>query len=240
MALSFPFDTDIFVAGGGPAGLAVAIAARQQGLRVMLADGAVPPIDKACGEGLMPDAQLALRKLGIDIDPAEGFPFRGIRFLDGALCVDAGFPNGQGIGVRRTLLHGKMAQHAAAVGIDLLWGRRVGGIEGDRVRVGDGTVRARWIVGADGTGSLIRQWSGLDDGSSRKDFRFGFRLHYPVAPWTDCVEIYWGPGCQIYVTPVGAQEVCAALISRDKYLRLDDALSRFPKVEARLKGTVRS
>jgi len=39
-----------FVIGGGPAGLAAAIAARQQGLRVLVAEGARPPIDKACGE----------------------------------------------------------------------------------------------------------------------------------------------------------------------------------------------
>jgi hypothetical protein len=102
----------------------------------MLADCSVPPIDKACGEGLMPDAQLALRKLGIDLDAAEGFPFRGIRFLDGVLCVDASFPQGRGIGMRRTVLHRKMTQHAAALRIDLLWGKRVIAIEGDRVRVG--------------------------------------------------------------------------------------------------------
>ncbi|MGB8062426.1 MAG: FAD-binding protein, partial [Candidatus Sulfotelmatobacter sp.] len=48
-------STDVFVIGGGPAGLAAAIAARKCGLRVIVADAAQPPIDKACGEGLMPD-----------------------------------------------------------------------------------------------------------------------------------------------------------------------------------------
>ena len=47
-------STDVFVIGGGPAGLAAAIAARQQGFRVMVADGAQPPIDKALRRG--PDA----------------------------------------------------------------------------------------------------------------------------------------------------------------------------------------
>jgi len=35
----------------GPAGLAAAIAARMKGFDVTVADGAKPPIDKACGEG---------------------------------------------------------------------------------------------------------------------------------------------------------------------------------------------
>ena len=47
---------DVLIAGGGPAGLAAAIALRQKGLDVLVADALCPPIDKACGEGLMPDA----------------------------------------------------------------------------------------------------------------------------------------------------------------------------------------
>jgi len=48
-------ESEILVIGGGPAGLAAAIAARKKGFEVHVADGAEPPIDKACGEGLMPN-----------------------------------------------------------------------------------------------------------------------------------------------------------------------------------------
>src|SRR5215469_8902261 len=58
--------TDVLVIGGRPAGLAAAIAARKKGLRVTVADSAHPPIDKACGEGLLPDTVDALGDLGID------------------------------------------------------------------------------------------------------------------------------------------------------------------------------
>ena len=70
-------STDVFVIGGGPAGLAAAIAARQKGLRVIVADGAEPPIDKACGEGLMPDGLAALGHLGIQLPFEEAHPFAG-------------------------------------------------------------------------------------------------------------------------------------------------------------------
>jgi len=60
-----PRETDVFVIGGGPAGLAAAIAARRAGFDVVVADRSQPPIDKACGEGLMPDGLSALQRLGV-------------------------------------------------------------------------------------------------------------------------------------------------------------------------------
>ena len=63
MLSRFQKSWDVFVVGGGPAGLATAVAARSHGLSVLVADGAVPPIDKSCGEGLMPDGVQALEEL---------------------------------------------------------------------------------------------------------------------------------------------------------------------------------
>ena len=50
------------------------------------------------------------------------------------------------------------------------------------------------------------------------------------------MELHWGPKCQIYATPVAADEVCIALISRDPRLRLDAALPAFPELVSRLRG----
>ena len=50
------------------------------------------------------------------------------------------------------------------------------------------------------------------------------------------MELHWGPKCQIYVTPVAADEVCVALISRNSHLRLDAALRDFPELRSRLHG----
>jgi menaquinone-9 beta-reductase len=225
--------TDVFVIGGGPAGLATAIAARQRGFEVLVADGTQPPIDKPCGEGLMPDGRAALGKLGIGVPSDNSHLFRGIRFVSGGLSVDAIFPNGNGIGVRRTVLHRIMVARAEAAGVSLLWQTPVTGLHPEGVLLGGQVVRSRWVVGADGGHSLVRHWAGLDHFACNRT-RFAFRRHYRVSPCSDCMELHWGPKCQIYVTPVAADEICVALISRDPHLRLDAALTAFPALVSRL------
>jgi menaquinone-9 beta-reductase len=225
----FP-KTDIFVVGGGPVGLAAAIAARRKGFGVTLADGREPPIDKACGEGLMPDGLAAAARLGLQLADAESFAFRGIRFHGEGVSVTADFPNGPGRGVRRTTLHRALVEQAERCGVKLRWGCSIAGLEG---------IEAQWIVGADGTGSRIRKWAGLE-AFRRNTKRYGFRRHFKREPWTDYVEIYWGNGCQIYVTPVAPDEVGVALLSRDAKLRVRDALAQFPALAEKLDGVPES
>jgi flavin-dependent dehydrogenase len=50
------------------------------------------------------------------------------------------------------------------------------------------------------------------------------------------VEIHWGDGCQFYITPVGADEVCVVLMSRDPQFRMEQALPLFPDLHARLRS----
>lgn len=227
-------STDVFVIGGGPAGLAAAIAARQQGFRVMVADGARPPIDKTCGEGLMPDSVPALERLGITLRPQECHPFLGVRFLASGLTADSPFPAQCGLGVRRTTLHRLMTERAASLGVELLWGTAVTGIASDRVRLGHRSVKAKWIIGADGANSRVRRWANLDS-CTRKNFRYAFRRHYRIPPWTDRMELYWSRDAQAYVAHVTELEVCVGLMSRDPQFRTDDALRSFPELHARLR-----
>ena len=227
--------TDLFVVGGGPAGLAAALAARRKGLRVVVADPARPPIDKACGEGLMPDALAALGRLGVSLSPDDGAPFRGVRFLGYGSSVDARFPRGVGLGIRRTRLHEILVEHAVAAGVELRWGTPVSAIETSSAIAGDSRIAFRYVAGADGGNSSVRRSAGLDK-FARDGVRFGFRRHYRVEPWDDSVEVHWAPGCQIYVTPVAADCVCVALLVRRPDLRMDQALRLFPDVEKRLAG----
>lgn len=199
----------------------------------MVADWSRPPIEKPCGEGLMPDSLEALRQLGVTIGSEHSFPFRGIRFLAPGTSVSASFPSGCGFGMRRPVLHQLLVDRAAATGVRFLWGARVSGISAAGALVDGRLLRSRWIVGADGQNSNVRRWADLDACNSYKR-RFGFRRHYRVTPWSDCVEIYWGSGFQFYVTPVSPAEVCVVLISRNRHLRIDPALAEFPELRERL------
>lgn len=113
---------DVLVIGGGPAGLAAAIAARLKGFDVAVVDAARPAIDKACGEGILPAGVSALHRLGVPLTDKTGFPIRGLRFIDGGAAMEALFPEARGLALRRTRLHEALVRRAADLGVRLLWG----------------------------------------------------------------------------------------------------------------------
>lgn len=224
MTVPASFGTDVLIVGGGPAGLAAAIAARRKGLRVRVIDAARPPIDKACGEGLMPDALRALAELGVSIPKDAGSALRGIRFLADDVTAEADFTSRPGLAIRRTILHEILVDAAAEAEVELCWETPVGDL---------GHASARWIIGADGYSSRVRKWAGLERWRRHKE-RYGFRTHYQVAPWSEYVEVYWHAEFQIYVAPVAGDEVLIALLCRDPHLRIDEALDSFPDLREQL------
>jgi 2-polyprenyl-6-methoxyphenol hydroxylase-like FAD-dependent oxidoreductase len=228
-------QADVLVVGAGPAGIATAIAASLKGLRVAVVDARTPPIDKACGEGLLPEAVAALRSLGVDLDSTLAVPFAGIRFSDANSSASARFSRGTAFGLRRTALHQLLVDRATEVSVRFLWGAPISGFDFAGARVNGNWIRCSWLVGADGQRSGVRKFAGLDP-RRRRRFRFGFRRHYLIAPWTDLVEVHWGEKCQMVVTPTGAQEICVSLFAGDPHLRLGSALEQFPEVARHLRG----
>ncbi len=227
-------STDAFVVGGGPAGLAAAISLRRAGMNVVIADAAQPSIDKACGEGLMPDAMAALNRLGIQVPVEKGHQFHGICFRTENSATSARFAQGKGLGVRRTILHGVLVEHAASLGVEMQWGTRVDVLGHGKVAANGVEWTARWIIGADGQRSRVRHFAQLDHPHLSQ--RYGYRQHFRVAPWTDCVEIYWAPEGQAYVTPTSEHEVCVALVMEQKQNRMSHLAQIFPSLAERLAG----
>lgn len=224
---------EVFVVGGGPAGLAAAIALQREGFAVSVFDCAAPAIDKACGEGLLPDSVAALSELGIRIPELAGFRFRGVCFVDDKSSVVADFPNGPGIGLRRTVLHNLLAQKAKESGASLLWQAKGIRLSDDGLIADGNLIEPDLIAAADGQNSRIRKESGLHR-TIREVSRYGFRRHYRLAPWSPYMELHWGERCQLYITPISQTEVCIAVLSRDRKLRLDEALTEFPAIRNRL------
>jgi flavin-dependent dehydrogenase len=243
---------DVLVAGGGPAGLATAIRCSQAGLSVVVAEPRSFPVDKACGEGLMPGALPRLAALGIDVTGLAGHPIRGIRYLDARHSADALFRRGNGLGVRRLELHAALTARVASLGIPVTPGRVTGftqdaaGVTADirptSVRTPGASVgpacgeslTARYLVAADGLHSPIRRSLGLDPPPAQH-IRYGLRRHYRIAPWTDLVEVYWAEGCEAYVTPVSDDVVGVAVLGGSR-AGLDSRLAAFPALLDHLKG----
>jgi flavin-dependent dehydrogenase len=227
---------DVFVIGGGPAGLAAAIAARRKGFTVALADGAEPPIDKPCGEGMMPEALTALRDLGVELSAAEGYRFSGIRFVVDGTKLTANFREGQGIGIRRPILHGMVLREAEKAGVKFFWKSPIRGIGAYEVQLPGTTIGARWIIGADGSSSRVRRWSGLD-AAMRHTKRSATRRHYRLRPWSEYMEIHWGPHSQAYVTPVSREEVCVVVMAQQpEHADFERALVDLPDLREKLAG----
>ena len=181
----------------------------------------------------MVDSLRALRQLGIHFNQEDGVPFRGIRFLQQNYIVEAGFPDGWALGVRRTTLHGRFVERAESLGIEVYWNAPFRGLEGNTVFCGDAHWEARWIVGADGLNSNVRQWTGLNQFVWNRE-RLGLRRHFAVKPWSDCVDVHWADRCQCYVTPIGPEEVSVAFLTGDRQARFDGLLPLFPEVAARV------
>lgn len=238
---------DVLVVGAGPAGLSCAIAAASRGLQVELVDALKPPIDKACGEGLMPDSLEALASLGLNLKrhltSLETALVRGIRFVGDQTSshhfttAEATFSEGRGRGIRRIVLHQLLLNHAITLGVRFHWGTVVRGasqtVREAHIRTNRGQISARYLVGADGQQSRIANWANLTKAKTYSR-RIGLRQHYAIAPWTDFVEVYWSDIGQAYVTPVSGNEVCIAFVSDEKLASAEQGLGYFPTLASHL------
>ncbi|MGG5258624.1 NAD(P)/FAD-dependent oxidoreductase [Phycicoccus avicenniae] len=221
---------DVLVVGGGPVGLAAAVEARLAGLTATVLEPREGPVDKACGEGLMPGAVTALERLGVR--PA-GRPFAGIAYVAPGRYVRADFGTGPGLGVRRVELSRALADRAEELGVRRVRGRAEEvAVGADGVRAGG--VEAAWLLAADGLHSPTRRLLGLD-APGRGPERYGLRRHFALAPWSDVVEVHWAETAEAYVTPVGDDCVGVAVLG-GRGGTFEQRLAGFPALLDRLAG----
>jgi flavin-dependent dehydrogenase len=234
---------DAVVAGGGPAGLAFAAFAARLGLDVLVLERREGPLDKACGEGLLPAGVRALAPLGVlsRVPAEERAALAAIRWIDAAgPSARLALPPPGGVAIRRTALSAALLAAAREAGAEVIQGaavvahRREG--EGIVARTPDVEVRARVLVAADGINSPTRRREGLAL-PVRRPARYGIRRHYAVAPWTSDVEVHFGRSAEAYVWPSGPSRVGVAFlhapgVSGDPRRLLE----AFPAVAARVAG----
>lgn len=213
--------TDVAVVGGGPAGAATAIALGQRGVRVALYERSRTPQLKACGEGLLPHGVDALRALVGELPDAP--QVRGLRFVIQGNAVEADFPAGHGLVVRRDRFDAWLLDRAAATpNVDV---RR-----GTPFRQDDATM----VVGADGKRSMFhRRLPAHPTGRQR----VGLSTHMAGIDGSgDRVEVFFHDGCEIYIAPSGPDEsLVSALFHRSTFRRdgIRHLLSTIPELRAR-------
>jgi menaquinone-9 beta-reductase len=230
---------DVFIAGAGPAGLAAAIGLRLRGANVLVADAQRPPIDKPCGEGIMPDSRHALAQLGIPLEPHHGAAFTGITFAAGQARVSADFTSNPGkaatgIGLRRTSLHRLLLDRATELGVRFSWNSPVILKPNQPATLSNQPIHYRWLIGADGQASRVRAWAGLEAAHLRSR-RFGFRAHFRIEPWSAHVEVHWSNLGQAYITPTAPNEICVSVMARHPHLRLNEILNSIPLLRDKLR-----
>ena len=172
-----PGSTDLLVVGAGPAGSAAAAWAARHGLDVVLADAAMFPRDKTCGDGLTPRAIAELDRLGLGEWVRSHGSNRGLRAAGFGQELELPWPGGSlpgtGSAVARTELDAKIRDVALESGAVPMEGAKAVDVERDGERISgvvfaleDGTtttVRCERVVVADGARSTLgrvlgREW----------------------------------------------------------------------------------
>ncbi len=241
-------QSDVFIVGAGPAGLACAIAAARQGLQVEVIDAA-KAADRQSLRRRSPSRLTRLPRrtwLRPQARPASHrkrlprrHPFhRRLHVLKAPplpcsatflLAPDAAFAAPSST---RFCSIAPPALEFVSTGRTLCAASRSTEISPQfipRPR----TFRTRYLIGADGHQSRVAAFAGLT-ASTIHSRRIGLRQHYTVAPWTDFVEVYWSNIGQAYVTPTSSNEVCVAFVANKKFASPEDALAYFPTLRHHL------
>jgi len=172
MTATGPDASEAVVVGAGPAGTAAAIRLARAGLAVTVVDKARFPRDKCCGDGLTTGALRLLEDLGLDPGAVASWQEVEDVVVRSPSGREITFPMPRGAGTyaavtRRADLDAALVDLARSAGAKVLDGHACTGVtehdDGADVEVAEvGTLRADWVVAADGMWSPVRKHLGLD------------------------------------------------------------------------------
>jgi geranylgeranyl reductase family protein len=227
-------DAEVIVVGGGPAGASTAWALAREGVDVLVLDRAKFPRDKICAEYLSPQASRVLSDMGVleEIERTNPAHLAGMRLrapnglvADGEFAANHGFRGfrDKGLAIRRTILDDIVLRGAASAGARIEESMRVTDItrngssrvSGVTVLRPDGpqTLRARYVVGADGLRSVIGRRLGLVRTSRIWPSRIALVAHYrKVQGVTDMGEMHVDYGGYFGIVDVGDGKMNVAVV----------------------------
>lgn len=191
----------------------------------------------------MPAVVATLERWGVRL--TEGLPLTGVRFVASGRHFEACFGARTALGLRRQALIAALWTRASELGAELRLGHSAASwVESHnavRVRTtgpgGSCEIVARWLVGADGLRSRTRRRMGWEPPAARPSrLRYGLSRHFDRRPWSNFVEVHLGSGREAYVTPLGAQRVGVAMLSRGLPAPFEAQLATFQSLSRRLSG----
>ncbi len=203
-------DVDALIVGAGPGGSTAAYHLARHGLNVLMVEKAAFPREKVCGDGLTPRAVVQLRRLGIDVDDPRFERHGGLRIYSRRVTLELPWPDledfpGFGLVMTRAEFDQLLARHAEKAGANLMEHTEAlapvqddGWVTGATIRRGeDGpqtTVRARFVIAADGAASRFASHAGVRRDAA-KPLGIAARRYYRIerhpGPWLEVWMDLW-------------------------------------------------
>ena len=209
---------DVVIVGAGVAGSATAIHLARRGRSVLLIDRSSFPRRKPCGEALFPQGRAELADLDLAaLLTGESADLRAVRFTLGKRSAEAtiGRQGYGAIGVSRLKLDSLLIDSAVRATVEVETGVHVRKLVSREQRFeleADGArVEGKVIVAADGFRSGLRLQAGLSVNSTARRYGISAHLLMVDAP-PPRIDIYFEPGYEVYVTPLGGNLVNVAVL----------------------------